>query len=163
MPHSVTVAHNTLDVRVQVRILMGQQNLLFMSYNLFLDDYRHPKDCFEYTHQSIYLIEDWIVVRNYDCFVKHIESHGLPEIISFDHDLASEHYNPDLHGSETYNELYDSFEEKTGYDCAKWLIDYCIDNNIELSCLIYIHSMNPYGSQNIKSLFDTYYKYHKRL
>jgi len=52
----------------------------------------------------------------------------------------------------------DTFTEKTGYHCAKWLIDYCMDNNEELPKEIIIHSMNPYGSRNIKSLFDTYIK-----
>ncbi len=50
------------------------------------------------------------------------------------------------------------FIEKTGYHCAKWLIDYCIDNKKELPHEIIVHSMNPYGSRNIKSLFDTYIK-----
>lgn len=133
-----------------------------MKYNLFLDDFRHPEDCFEYTHQSIYLLEDWVVVRNYDEFVKYIQENGLPEIISFDHDLADEHYDPDLYGSETYNKVYDNFVFKTGYDCAKWLINYCFDNKKELTAQIYIHSMNPSGSRNIESLFNTYYKYHER-
>ena len=48
--------------------------------------------------------------------------------------------------------------EKTGYHCAKWLINYCMDNNLELPNEIIIHSMNPYGSENIKSLFNTYFK-----
>ena len=50
------------------------------------------------------------------------------------------------------------FKEKTGYDCAKWLINYCMDNQLELPETILIHSMNPVGSLNIKSLFDSYYK-----
>jgi hypothetical protein len=50
------------------------------------------------------------------------------------------------------------YEEKTGYHCAKWLIDYCIDNKLELPKTILIHSMNPVGSRNIKSLFDSYFK-----
>jgi hypothetical protein len=47
------------------------------------------------------------------------------------------------------------------YDCAKWLINYCIDNKKELPAEILIHSMNPVGSANIKSLFDSYYKFKK--
>ncbi|MDA3779923.1 MAG: hypothetical protein PF487_06850 [Bacteroidales bacterium] len=39
-----------------------------------------------------------------------------------------------------------------------WLIDYCVDNELELPHEIIIHSMNPYGSENIKSLFNTYFK-----
>lgn len=132
-----------------------------MSYNLFLDDYRMPKDAFAYTHIPIYLNVEWIVVRNYNAFISLIEGKGIPEIISFDHDLANEHYDPELHGSETYNQLYDLFDEKTGYHCAQWLINYCIDNQKDIPAEVMIHSMNPAGSMNIKSLFDTYHKIFK--
>ena len=130
-------------------------------YNLFLDDFRQPSDCPSYTANPIYTNVNWEIVRNYDDFVKIVEERGIPEIVSFDHDLADEHYDPDLYGSETYNKVYDSFVEKTGYDCAKWLINYCMDNKKEIPARILIHSMNPAGSLNIKSLFDTYHKYHK--
>jgi hypothetical protein len=129
-----------------------------MTYNLFLDDIREPEHCLSYTHNQIYDALDWIVVRSYDEFIGCVESMGIPEVISFDHDLADEHYDPDLYGSETYNEVYDNFEFKTGYDCAKWFIDYIIDNNLQLPDTIMIHSMNPVGALNIKSLFDTYNK-----
>jgi hypothetical protein len=102
---------------------------------------------------------EWVTVRSYDEFVKYITENGLPEAISFDHDLADEHYDPDMYGSETYNKLYDNFVFKTGYDCAKWMIKYCIANEKDLPAAILIHSMNPAGKQNIKNLFDTYYKY----
>jgi hypothetical protein len=120
-----------------------------MSYNLFLDDYRKPEDAFDYTNNQLYLI-GWVVVRNYDEFVKTILERGVPSIISFDHDLADAHYESQQH--------YDEYKEKTGYHCAKWFIDYCIDNEKELPAEILIHSMNPAGSLNIKSLFDTYFK-----
>lgn len=129
-----------------------------MSYNLFLDDVRMPKETFDYTFQQIYLDEEWIIVRNYHAFIKLIEGKGIPEIISFDHDLADEHYDPQIMNDMSYGEIYDMFDEKTGYHCAKWLIDYCIDNQKELPARIMIHSMNPTGSMNIKSLFDTYAK-----
>lgn len=129
-----------------------------MTYNLFLDDIRIPIDTFNYTKNDVYSKLDWIVVRNYNEFVKAIEIHGMPDIISFDHDLADEHYDPDLYGSETYNEVYDNFKSKTGYDCAKWLIENSIDNDQPLPETIFIHSMNPHGSMNIESLFTTYSK-----
>lgn len=128
-----------------------------MLYNLFLDDYRQPEDCFDYTYNKVYLL-GWKVVRNYDDFIRVIENDGLPKMISFDHDLCDEHYDPDLYGSETYNEIYDSFVEKTGYDCAKWLINYCAENKLALPETILVHSMNPAGSANIKSIFNSYHK-----
>lgn len=129
-----------------------------MAYNLFLDDFRMPKDAFEYMKLPIYISVDWSIVRNYYAFVQIIEGKGVPDIISFDHDLADEHYDPQIMDGMTYDEIYDMFQEKTGYHCAKWLIEYCIDNNEKLPAEIYIHSMNPAGSMNIKSLFETYYK-----
>jgi hypothetical protein len=129
-----------------------------MSYNLFLDDVRMPKDAFAYMKLPIYTAIEWIVVRNYYAFVALIEGKGVPDIISFDHDLAIEHYDKQIVEGQSYDEIYDMFDEKTGYHCAKWLIEYCIDNNKKLPAEIYIHSMNPAGSMNIKSLFETYYK-----
>jgi hypothetical protein len=117
-----------------------------------------PKDAFEYMKQPIYISVEWIVVRNYYAFITLIENKGVPEIISFDHDLADEHY--DYQEQFGNNEIYDVMTEKTGYHCAKWLIDYCIDNEKELPAEIIIHSMNPAGSMNIKSLFNTYIKVH---
>lgn len=126
-----------------------------MAYNLYLDDFRNPIDSAYYRGEAIYAHEEWEVVRNYDEFVKIIQEKGLPEIISFDHDLADEHYGMHDHIDEME---YSAYQEKTGYDCAKWLINYCIDNNKKLPATILIHSMNPAGSQNIKSLFESYLK-----
>jgi hypothetical protein len=129
-----------------------------MGYNLFLDDVRMPKDAFDYMKLPIYTSVNWDIVRNYYAFVQIIEGKGIPEIVSFDHDLADEHYDPQIVEGEPYEKIYDMFDEKTGYHCAKWLLDYCIDNNEKLPAEIFIHSMNPAGSMNIKSLFDTYSK-----
>ena len=120
------------------------------SYNLFLDDFRSPEDAYLFRLNPIYMTEHWVIVRNYNEFINYIDEHGVPEICSFDHDLALEHY-------ESHQE-YDQYTEKTGYHCAKWLIYYCIDNNKKLPATILIHSMNVTGSLNIKSLFESYWK-----
>ena len=57
----------------------------------------------------------------------------------------------------------ETFKEKTGYHCAKWLVQYCIDNKLELPKEIFIHSMNVIGGVNIASIFETYNKYRKGL
>jgi hypothetical protein len=119
-------------------------------YNLFLDDFRNPEDAYEFRLNPVYLLEHWIIVCNYDEFINYIEQHGLPKIVSFDHDLGEEHYEKQL--------PYDQYTEKTGYDCAKWLINYCIDHNKKLPATILIHSMNVAGSYNIQSLFESYLK-----
>lgn len=109
---------------------------------LFLDDIRYPNKAYGYTHQTIFLEKNWRIVRNYNDFIEWITKNGLPDFISFDHDLA---------------DILDC-GEKTGYDCAKWLVDYCLDNN--LACpKFYCHSMNPVGRDKINSLLEQFSSY----
>ena len=61
---------------------------------LFLDDFRDPADAFNYTKESMFLKEQWDIVRNYEEFVNYITNNGVPYFISFDHDLADSHYKP---------------------------------------------------------------------
>jgi hypothetical protein len=127
--------------------------------NLFLDDIRVPLDAWNYTKQTMFLKEEWEIVRNYLDFTECIEKHGLPTLISFDHDLADNHYDISI----DYTKYYDSerdFEEYTGYDCAKWLINYCMDNNKPLP-KFYVHSMNPVGKENIEQLLNNFIKWQK--
>lgn len=88
-------------------------------------------------------------VLNYEQFVQWIEKFGLPDIISFDHDLADQHYTP-----EEYQDAQ-NYTEKTGLDCAKWLVDYCIDNKKKMPTF-YVHSANPVGADNIRGLLNNY-------
>ena len=127
-------------------------------FKLFLDDLRMPENAFSYTKNPIYLDPDWVIVRNYDEFVKSIEERGVPDVVSFDHDLADEHYGTEDH---IWDCEYSMFREKTGYHCAQWLIYHCIDNKLMISKKVYIHSMNPVGTKNIDSLFRTYEKIYR--
>lgn len=130
-----------------------------MMKGLFLDDIRNPKDCtyVPNSQKEFYLYDEvkWNIVRDYNSFCEYIVKNEIPEIISFDHDLADEHYrqsiyNPDKHYSKYYTD--GTFKEKTGYDCAKFLVDYLIDNNLKMP-IIFVHSMNPIGKENIIQLF----------
>lgn len=118
---------------------------------LYLDDIRHNYDSLQMLGYSVYK-EKWSIVRNYTEFVEWITKNGLPDIVSFDHDLADIHYTPkeywnDYHLSKEYQEKL-IYTEKTGLDCAKWLIDYCLDNNKKLPKYL-VHSANPVGRDNI--------------
>src|SRR5690554_5209013 len=93
---------------------------------LYLDDVRVVPDGF-------------VLVENYVEFTEFIEQNGLPDFISFDHDLG---------------------EEKTGYDCAKMLVEYCLDRQITLPDFA-VHSQNPVGKQNIESLLGNFRKQQK--
>jgi hypothetical protein len=127
---------------------------------LFLDDVRNPNDVTHYCQSDLiplYAKENWVIVRNYTEFQFWINNMGLPDVISFDHDLADEHYSPLMYGDK-YNELYDVFKEKTGYDCAVWLVEYCLDRGIDIPDF-YVHSMNPVGAKKIEGLLTNYQKF----
>ena len=123
------------------------------TYNLFLDDIRDPSDPFTYTQNHKYVDLSWVVVRNYPEFVDEISQRyikgELPELISFDHDLAGDPYQ------EMMTPSYNEFGERTGYHCAKWLIDFCIDTDTKLPEYL-VHSMNPAGKENILSLLKSF-------
>lgn len=129
-------------------------------YKLFLDDYRIPLDCIKYMHKrigkenSIYLEKDWIIAKDYKSFVETILNHGIPETISFDHDLSIEHYSGELNLADDWEDYYRLEDrEYTGYDCAKWLVEFCKKSKIKLPNY-YIHSMNPVGCNNIKTMLE---------
>lgn len=132
-------------------------------YILFVDDVRRPRECMHYMLGRIFDInmyrkDDWIIARSYKEFIDHIRDRGMPDFVSFDHDLADEHYMK-THVSD-FPEYYSdgTYKEKTGYDCAAFLIEYCMDNNEKFPPYA-IHSQNPVGTANIQSLIDNYKKY----
>jgi hypothetical protein len=125
-----------------------------MKRAVYLDDLRTPTDV-------IPGYEPWFVVRNYNEFVEWIESNGMPDFISFDHDLADEHVHDFFKQKleQGYqNPSYDEYTEKTGLDCAKWLVDYCQNNHIPI-CGCSVHSHNPVGARNIHSLINGFKKH----
>jgi hypothetical protein len=116
---------------------------------LFLDDLRQP---------PLHLNRMFDVVRSYDDFIEYIETYGVPELISMDHDLDREHtlFFYDNGGFRNPPDpKFENFKFKTGYDCALWLIEYCKDNNLELKKVI-VHSHNPIGSNNIYEVISGY-------
>jgi 5-formaminoimidazole-4-carboxamide-1-beta-D-ribofuranosyl 5'-monophosphate synthetase len=120
--------------------------------NIYLDDIRTPND------------ERWIICRNYEDFIKKVEEIGLENIgtISLDHDLgetAIREYFKNV--TNNYILDYDNIHEKTGYDCAKWLVEKSIESGLNLP-IILTHSANPIGSANIMGYINNYLK-NKRL
>lgn len=102
-----------------------------------------------------------VVVRSFSAFVNYITIEGIPDIISFDHDLADEHTS-DYYSDQNFAvpdglvELhYSDYQEKTGYDAAKWLVDYVMENEIPIPyCLV--HSLNRVGAENIFNYLNNY-------
>jgi hypothetical protein len=110
---------------------------------LFIDDLRMPKDCVTYMKHDVELyFEEWNIVRSYAEFTQWIIEHGLPDVISFDHDLG-----------DITNDI-----ELSGMDCAKWLVEYCMDNHLNLPKCI-VHSQNPVGVANINGLVENFKKH----
>lgn len=124
---------------------------MITKYNLFLDDIRLPTDV---TWADIPVNQHYSVVRNYKEFVDLITLRGLPRFVCYDHDLAYCHYGDGLNNDKID---YDKYQEKTGYDCAKWLISYCMERNIAHPPYV-VHSMNPIGKSNIESYIESYNK-----
>lgn len=137
-----------------------------MNQKIYLDDIRTPLD------------PSWIVVRNFEEFVEKVSELGLESIseISLDHDLgdsAKNEYFQNTRWSSSVN--YSNIDEKTGYDAAKWLVDYWHSVNrtdddsikemrVKKSIgfpLVLTHSANPVGSANIMGYINNFLKnYH---
>ena len=100
-------------------------------------------------------------VKNYNEFVLWIERNGLPDAICFDHDLGEEHIKYYFENGGHANPPDPSkanFKEKTGFDCAKWLIEYCIDKKLKLP-VYNIQSANSVGKENINGLLLSFNKF----
>lgn len=102
---------------------------------LFLDDIRVPKT-----------LGPWYIARSFEEAVRYVTLNGIPHYISFDHDLGSDDQGRVL---------------PTGYDFAKWLVDYELDGNgsFPSDFKFNIHSSNPIGLTNIESLLTSYLNY----
>jgi len=127
-----------------------------MSYNLFLDDKRNPSDIWNHQKSPEYAVYNWIVVKDFPSFTDTIQDNGIPLRISFDHNLSDEH----IMESSTKKIPYNSYKHKTGYDCALWLIEYCLDFNIILP-KYKVHAEKGLGKKNIENLLDNFDKYQK--
>jgi len=119
------------------------------SYYIFLDDIRYPKEVFWVDLP----IKPWILIRDYNRFIEFVTNKGYaPSFISYDHDLGDAHYRHGLNNDEI---PYDTYKEKTGYDAAKWMVEFCSKQNIKHPDYA-VHSMNPVGKQNIISYIQSY-------
>lgn len=130
-------------------------------FHLFLDDEREPR---QVTWVEMPPNVAWIIVRNYEEFTRTINHEArkgvLPGFIAFDHDLADEHYSGYMlvRSGIPYEEAFRNVTEKTGLDCAKWLVEtHLLPNGLPPPEFV-VHSMNPEGAANIRSYLESYAK-----
>lgn len=116
---------------------------------LWLDDIRNPfkehKVSVRYVCSKGLEIDirdvEIVWVKTQPEFENYIKENGLPDLISFDNDLG-------LGNGE-------------GYDCAKWLVEYCMNNNVQLPEW-YVHSANPVAIENIETLLHNFEEHNKK-
>ncbi len=98
---------------------------------MFLDDIREPQNDYD------------VIARSFEDAVEFVQNNGIPTFISFDHDLGCDEIGNIL---------------KSGYDFAKWLVDMDIENihKFPNNFTFDIHSANPIGKNNIKSILNNY-------
>lgn len=98
-----------------------------MNYKLYIDDIRNP------------VSKDFVIARTSSEAINIIKERGIPEYISFDHDLGG---------------------EDTSRVVIKFLIDYVLDGGkFPDSFEFNVHSANPIGSEWIRGTMSNLLKY----
>lgn len=94
-----------------------------MRYILFIDDIRFPAD------------PEWVIARNSVEAIDYITCWGMPDEISFDHDLGG---------------------DDTAMNVVKFIIDAVLDNKVKLPdrFKFRVHSANPVGAKNIQETLN---------
>lgn len=97
---------------------------------MFIDDLREPAT------------DGWIIVRTSAEALDHMQTHGCPARISFDHDLGG---------------------DDTAMVVVKAMIEHDLDcpGFIPADFSFVIHSANPVGAKNIAGLLNSYLVYRK--
>lgn len=95
---------------------------------LFIDDERFP------------ITDDWYIVRSSEEAIAWVSQHGMPNEISFDHDLGG---------------------EDTSRVFVLWLLDNLAFGNtyIPEDFTFSVHSQNPIGAEWIKGTMDNILRY----
>ena len=96
-----------------------------MGYKLFIDDERDPPN--DGT--------EWVVVRNSKHACHWVAYYGLPDFISFDHDLGG---------------------DDTSMKFLQWLANDCLEDGREFTFGYYVHSQNPIGKANIEGFIESF-------
>lgn len=102
---------------------------------LWIDDVRNPKNHIDVQKYDV------VWIKSYSEFVQYLESYDIPDIIWIDHDLG---------------------DDKSGFDCAKYLIKMCQFWDADLP-EFYSQSLNPVGKANILGLLESYRRFRMHI
>jgi Cyclic-phosphate processing Receiver domain len=111
-----------------------------MSYNLFLDDERDPPSDDRW----------WRIARSSQEAICFLHNYGVPDFISFDHDLGG---------------------DDTAIKYVNWIIESCLDlidlgvdpELIRFPRDYFIHSQNPVGAKDIDQKMKHFINYLDKL
>lgn len=93
-----------------------------MSYNLFLDDWKSPKDCRNYPGDgTVYDVSEFVIVKSFTEFYQIIKERGIPKFVSFDYQIDG---------------------DATGLDCAEFLKFECNEQGVDFP-VYNVHSSWP--------------------
>lgn len=117
---------------------------------LWLDDIRDPfnKDFTSYValyNPFLNQPHKIVWVKDYMNFIVYLLYQDLPDAISFDHDLAAEHYDENISTRD--------YKEKTGFDCVVALVNFCEEEGLKLPLCIF-HTANAVGKVNMESYIE---------
>lgn len=80
--------------------------------------------------------DDWVIVRSFAAATDYVIRNGYPDFVSFDHDLG---------------------DGPNGHKFALWMIERDLDvGDMPENFDYYVHSQNPVGASNIRSVMDAY-------
>lgn len=134
-----------------------------MNKLLWLDDMRCPSE----NDWAEWIIKygpvnqpcEVIWVKSYQQFTEWIKKNGLPDGICFDHDLGEDVAKEKVkRGMSKRKARQEKKLSKSGMDCAKWTIEYCMDNKLSLPPYS-IQSANPAGRENIDGILKSFIKH----
>lgn len=140
---------NGVDLKIPSQFLIRVEPI---GYALFLDDVRDPNSSWmNYCMQCRdYDLVKWTIARSFDEFKAIIDEKGMPDFISYDHDLHDEHYDGSMWlGLNEYNEVAKNFKHPTGLECAQYVLEKLGD---KVHPPFFPHTQNPIGYMRIMAL-----------
>lgn len=119
--------------QLELEALKSQKSFR-QKFCLYLDDERFPKTDYP-----------WTIVRTVDEFRNAIRERGLPDLVSFDHDLGEED------GAET------------GVHAVKFLVEQTRELEEDPHIIeVNYHTANPVGRDNMKALWNSWLKFYSK-